>query len=613
MSGLGGVLAGVVGIDGINMNDTRNAPDGRDSSRAAPQSSEALRILVVGAFAGGAPPPPAPVPVTADGFAALFASLAPRIVIPHTAALSPEPGKRLGARSEPQASGVSSGELELVFRAWSELAPAGLVGRVPALAALAELRERVRELARDGVGVDALRAEIRARVAEPVADVLEAALGGDPAQAETAAPDADSGVDAILTRVSAPAHTARHALGPLLAGARPRAAGAAARALEEALDARIAAGLDALLRAPELRSLEAAWRGLRLLVERTDFRRGVELWLLCAPLDAAPEALRAAPGEFDCILADYALDASPRDLLHARALAEAAEELQTPLVTALAPAFFGLGSWAELEKARPPHASFEDAAYDGWRALRSAECARWLCLVANRIALRAAYGPDGAAARGLAYTEQGEGAGLLGSPVWAVGALLARAFARSGQCIQISGPQHGLVHDLALLAPAAGGAPVPVEGVFHAERRAELERIGIAAVQHYQRDIAVVGALRCFRAPDRFADAEASADAAQQVALAYQLFASRLVKFVARLLPELAGAASADALVGALRERLQGFLSAPGAAFPAQRIGVAAQVAPEDPGRAHVKLRVAPELKIAGRDVHVMMQFAARL
>jgi len=176
----------------------------------------------------------------------------------------------------------------------------------------------------------------------------------------------------------------------------------------------------------------------------------------------------------------------------------------------------------------------------------------------------------------------------------------------------VRGTRNGLVQDLPLLA-GPDDRPAPVEGVFNNERREDLERTGLAAVQLYQRDIAFVGTLRTFRKPGRYPDAEASADSVQHVTLAYQLFATRFVKFLGRLLPELMGLGDPAAASRQLAEAVLSFVSTP--VHPLQRDHMAISLSqnPDDATITDVSLRIQPELMIASRPVNVLLNFSLRL
>lgn len=593
--------------------------DGGKVSDAA-QELPALRVLVMGRFAGERARGDL-VSIDKQGFADAMARIAPRLDLVLDAGV-PGTGTRPGRL-----------DVSLSFGSIQDFEPVALIRQVPPLAGSQALRAMCAELASGEMDAEAFRRAAGERVGEELAEALARELTRTEAAAQEAgapttgtppaSPRASGTVDSILDMVAEPdaktstdaaRRAARELAGAVGRGrSRPGRPGPAGR-VEALLGDHVAAGLDALLAAPELRALESCWRGIAFLVDWTDFREPIRIDLVATPIDDAAEALRdaAAVEDYDLALAAFELDASARDLERAKELAEAAMEVQTPLVIGAAPAFLGLESWAALRRGEMPQTTFSGSGYDGWRSLRDREEARWLNLVANRLVLRSPYGPDGKKPREIDYVEGGERPGCVGSGVWAIGATVVRAFARTGLCVQISGTRNGLIPDLGL-APAQGARePIPVEGALGTERVQDLERIGLCCVDHYQRDTAYVGSLRCFKQPARYADAEANADAVQHVALAYQLYASRFAKFLSRSLPEIVGFES-DQIAGALRDRIVAFLSTPARPLDPRRVGVVAGPSPDDPEATEIKLRVAPEFKIAGRDVNVMLAFAARL
>jgi type VI secretion system protein ImpC len=576
-----------------------------------------LRIVALGDFSGRSEIKASRIPVDKERFEEVFARISPRLEF--TVA------NRIGGTA-PQL------EISLSPASLRELAPAAVAEAVPALARLGELRQAAEAVGRGELGADAFRERARELASPPLAQALVRlvdATSTTPAIAPTppasSAPQAEAGVDSILGLVESPGasppgarETARRLVDALTtrpsAGPRPGArsgAAAAAAALDEVLSAQ----LDEILHAPGFSNLESLWRGAKLLVDRTDFREPIVLELVCAGVDAAGEAIDdLAEGEdADLVLAAFELGGGAQDLERAQALASAGERAQTPVAVGIAPAFLGLASWRALAKARLPQQTFDEPAYTGWRSLRQRDEARWLVLLANRVALRMPYGAAGQPTRGIAYEEKGALPGLLGSPVWALGSVVVRSFSRTGACLQISGSHHALVPDLPLLASSEDARPSPVEGIFGNERREDLEKIGLSVVQLYQRDVAFLGSVRSFRKPERYPDAEATADAAQQCTLAYQIFASRLTKFLGRTVSDLVGVGGIAAATETLRTAIVGFLSTPEAALGPERVGVVMKPNPKDPTATDVALRVGPDITIAGRPVNVLLNFSLRL
>ncbi len=571
-----------------------------------PSAPPGLRLLALADFRGRAGHDFTRHPIDKERFEEVLASLAPSLAFSVALEAGEGPPQRL--------------EVELGFRSLRDFAPPALLQAIPELRTLIEARDLVVACRRGEIPPEVLVERLPAAIPSGLRDALLAPPATTPPArpAGEAAPPG-GGLDRLLSMVETeggPSDASRDSARRMVDALTPdrvaprRAPGAASDAALAALDARTVAILDAVLHAPAFRALEAAWRGLKLLVDRTDFRQAISLELLSASADDVPAAVeRLAEGDdVDVILADLALAATAHDAELAASLANAAESLQTPVLCAVSPQFLGLGSWAELQRARMPQAVFDEPPYAAWRSLREREASRWLVLLTNRIALRGGYAPEGKPGTGFSHRE-GKPAGLLGSPVWALGSVLAQAFARSGACLQISGALHGAVLDLPLLSERDGADPTPVEGRFSPERREDLERIGLTVVQHHQRDSVVLGTARSFHRPERYPDADASADAAQQVTLPYQIFASRLVKGIAASLAELAGAGSLDALAAGLREAAIRLVSTPGSPLDPRRVGVALEPDPDDGAAIRVALRVQPDFAIAGRPLNVLLRF----
>ncbi len=574
-----------------------------------------LRLVALADLAGRGDAKTGRIPVDKERFDEALAAISPRLVLSLP--------NRLGI-------GERTLDLDLRFRRFADLTPAGLAEQIPALTRLRDAHALVEELERGTLSVESFRERAAGVLPEPLAEEIARRARqperAAPATGTEAGPEPTrsqgEAVDAILELVdtkglarSTSQETARRLVDELTARpSRPPGVDRAGLAgLRAELAARLSAQLDEVLAAPAFRALEASWRGLKLLVDRSDFRKPIAIDLVSATLDEAPAAIDSLQGDdVDLVVADYELDASERDLERAQALAAAGERTQTPVVVAVAPAFLGVGSWRELTRGRDPSASFSEPRYSDWRSFREAEASRWLVLVANRIALRAAYGDGGEPARGLPYSQPPE-RGLLGSSVWALASVLTRAFERTGACLQFTGARHGLVPDLALLPLGAGDPLAPVEGVFANERREDLEKIGLTAIQLYQRDVALVGPARAFHRPERYPDPEASADAAQQVTLAYQIFASRLVKFLGRAVPSLIGLEGSEAVQGELRSQVLRFVSTPEHPLRADHVGINLQPNPDDASLTDVALRLQPEFTIGGRPVNVLLHFTLRI
>jgi type VI secretion system protein ImpC len=185
---------------------------------------------------------------------------------------------------------------------------------------------------------------------------------------------------------------------------------------------------DALAAAP-VAGLEAAWRGLRLVAERTP--ADVEIAVLdtdTAEAAARIEAHLGASAPFD--RADTVFVVEPvADLDVLRALAIAGADYSVPVVVEGAPALVGAATAREVPLIAP-----DAAATPEWTELRADDAARWCCVVLNRLVV----GVDGAGAAARV---------VFGSPTFGLAALLSQSYVATG------GPGRIFAGPGALVAP----------------------------------------------------------------------------------------------------------------------------------------------------------------
>lgn len=305
----------------------------------------------------------------------------------------------------------------------ADFKPANIVRGCPWLSRISAACDYLDASGRDGQAPDAVAAGFRAYFPDlPVdctipATVPTAAPGGE---RTGTGPDA-AAIEAVLGMVAMPDNAPSVA-----SGAGP----AAWKAALQELAGRVMA---AIFADPAFRAAEAAWRGVRLILENAGPEGVLRLGLCTAAPAILPEVLERLVREQgaeppNLILADMALDAAPARLETWSALADTADRLLTPTAVALSPAFFHLAGFQDIARIGYPGRALDDAAYAKWRRLASGPGGSWLTALLGRLVLRSPYGPDNPA-RGATFTESGA---LWGSPVWALGAAVAKSLARSG-------------------------------------------------------------------------------------------------------------------------------------------------------------------------------------
>jgi len=504
--------------------------------------------------------------------------------------------------------------------------PEAVANAVPKLRALLDARKQV-SLARDKkLPLEDLFFTLkRVRGAERILEMLRApkpaALGKGEAAAATGIPVESTTpstpvrkvdlLDSILDRVDLPGAVPPEAAVPAAAtdigrliervgeaGPSESVLGAnAARELIREVDGMLSVPMNLILSHPEFRRLESLWRGLKLLVERTDFREPIRIEIR----NAAKQDLPLSYGELSdqitseggvdadtIVLAVYEFDRSSRDLETLRRLAEISEGLQMPLITAAGLDFLGLGSAMEVERLASLGSLFDRPEYSKWRALRESEASRWLTLVFNRFLLRFPYGPEQVRVRAFEFSESWSApsgdACLWGNPVWAVASLLTRRFAATGWCLEFTGWVNGLVEDLPIreirLQTGESGQN-PLEVMLDENHRADLARAGVAAlVSRINTDSAAVLAAPTVHAPERYADPEETRLAARRVTLAFQCFVSRMTACARRLAGAVAPGLSPETVRTLFREILPQF-------FPGENNAAAVEVEVRDSERLH--------------------------
>ena len=374
-----------------------------------------------------------------------------------------------------------------------------------------------------------------------------------------------TGAESLLAAVDlpgpGPAPSARSKLGGVIssiAKSEKKKRGGERSALDRAVaaaEALLSTQVDAILHHPDFQRVEAMWRGLRLLVERSDLRSGLRIDVVsatAAELDrwlGEGELLRLVTSETlppALILAPY-LFASETALGPLAALAEFGEGLQVPVVTSVALGF--LEQESESGEWSPPEPKAERSTpANSWSAFREEPSTRWLGVVFNRFLLR-----DEQACERYGYREapRADLDRLWGDPCWAIGALVARSGVRYGWATQITGPHDGRLTDLSVRAQRrASGREIsyPLEHRLMSSTAEALSDSGlIVSVAADNAD-----SLQLATAPMVY-----SAEVQKGYPLAYQLLVGRIVAVLRLLrgaLAELPPAQLREAVEGVLRE-----------------------------------------------------------
>nr|WP_290590016.1 MULTISPECIES: type VI secretion system contractile sheath large subunit [unclassified Ketobacter] len=272
------------------------------------------------------------------------------------------------------------------------------------------------------------------------------------------------------------------------------------------LDVQLSAQMDEILHHKAFQSLESAWRGLKLLVERTDFSQNIRIEMLNASkqdlyddFEDAPDitksglyklAYTAEYGQFGgepvgAIIANYELNPSSADMKVIQNAAAVAAVSHAPFVAAAGPKFFGLDEFEGLPNLKELSSIFEGPQFTKWRSFRESEDAKYVGLTLPRFLLRAPYHPEDNPSKGFNYQETVSASHenyLWGNTSFAFATRLSESFANYRWCPNIIGPQSGgAVEDLPVHVYESMGeleSKVPTEILISDRKEFELSEEG---------------------------------------------------------------------------------------------------------------------------------------
>lgn len=272
------------------------------------------------------------------------------------------------------------------------------------------------------------------------------------------------------------------------------------------LDKKIGTQVDAILHDESVQQMESAWRGLKLLIDRTDFKENIKIELLHATKDELLEDFEFAPettqsglykhvysagyGQFGgepvgAIIGHYAFSPSTPDMKLLQYVGSVGAMAHAPFISGVAPEFFGVDSFEEISNIKDLKSTFESPKYTKWRALRETEDARYIGLTAPRFLLRVPYDPVENPIKEFNYSESvsdSHESYLWGNTAFAFATRLTDSFAKYRWCPNVIGPQSGgAVEDLPVHVFEAMGAlhtKIPTEVLITDRKDFELSEEG---------------------------------------------------------------------------------------------------------------------------------------
>ena len=276
------------------------------------------------------------------------------------------------------------------------------------------------------------------------------------------------------------------------------------------LDSQLSAQVNEIIHNKTFKELESSWRGLKFLIDRTDFRENIKVQIvnlskqdLIDDFEDAPEITKSGLyrtvytseyGQFGgqpygAMIADYDFGCGAVDMKLLKNVASVAAMSHAPFVSAAGTEFFGIDSWDELTKLKDLHSVFEGAQYAKWNSFRESEDSRYVALTLPRFLLRLPYGQDTQPCKLFNFKEStgnGDADFCWGNTAFAFASRLTDSFAKYRWCANIIGPQSGgAVEDLPLYQYEENGEvknKIPTQVLISERRVYELAEEGFIAL-----------------------------------------------------------------------------------------------------------------------------------
>lgn len=429
-----------------------------------------------------------------------------------------------------------------------DFTPERLVAAIPELASVGRLRDILDDACEGRITPEQTTERLAPlRGVAPLARVFRVFDGAMAAgQGPASAPSIPDGLDALIdfggsnSTSSAPRTGALDAILDSLTHnivARPSDAAHEARRLAQTM---LTAQLDEILHAPAFQQLEAAWRGLKFLVERTAGRTPIHIDALdVAKADIAQGLARLletrdAGNAPQLVLIDYEFANTTADLDLLQSLASSAEAGRFPLLTNASWRFFGLDSLDALAHRESMLGLFDTSVFDKWNSFRQKDVARWVTIAFNRFLLRNEYTATERDAAGYAETITDRSQRLWGNGAWAVAGLIVQSTARCHWPTQITGTGNGRLEDLCVYDSADRRMRLPLEVYLNDTQAEDLAECGILAlVCVANRDTAFVLYAPTAHRPRRYGGHMADRNSRMMSTFPYQLLATRIADAVA--------------------------------------------------------------------------------
>ncbi len=338
------------------------------------------------------------------------------------------------------------------------------------------------------------------------------------------------------------------------------------------IDKLISDQLNAVMHNEEFKKLEASWRGLAYLVDKTETGERMKLRVMnVSKKDLLKDMEKAA--EFDqsalfkkvyeeefgmfggasygALIGDYEFTSHPQDMALLSKVSEVAAAAHAPFLSAAGPELFNMDSFTELGEPRDMAKIFSSAEYAKWKSFRETEDSRYVALAMPHILMRLPYGKDNVPVEAFDFEEKVDGTEhdqyLWGNAAYALGTRLTDAFAKHSWCAAIRGVEGGgLVEDLPVHTFKTDEGDValkcPTEIAITDRREKELADLGFVPLVHCKgTDYAAFFSTQSCNKPKLYDSDAANANARLSSQLQYIMATSRFAHYLKSMMRDKIG------------------------------------------------------------------------
>jgi len=411
------------------------------------------------------------------------------------------------------------------------------------------------------------------------------------------------------------------------------------------IDRKLSMQLDEILHNEAFQKLEASWRGLKFLVDRTDFKKNVKIDVLdiskddlAEDFEDAPETIQSGlykhvyteeydtPGgePYAAMISSFDFASTPSEVALLQEVSKVAAACHCPFIGAATPKFFNKESIHDLPKIEDLHNYMERSEFLRWNAFRQTEDSRYVGLVLPRFMLRLPYGQETQPVKEFNYEEGVTGDDhtkyLWGNASIAFAANMVRSFVDNGWCVQIRGPESGgKVGDLPIHLYDVGKGKqmkIPTEILIPETREFEFAQEGFIPLSFYKnRDYACFFSANSSQKPQEYDDPKITANMRINSRLPYIFLVSRVAHYLKVIQRENIGSTkSKKVLQDELNAWVKGLVTEmndPGpeliATHPLKAAEVAVSEVEDNPGFFRVNLSVMPHFQIEGIDINLSL------